>query len=167
MRKSIIVAMDQKNGIGIQGRIPWRLPTEQQLFKTLTMGHHLIMGRKTFESIGRILPGRVTLVITRNPNFQAKGCLIAHSLNGAYDLAKKRGESEAFICGGSEIYREALKDCNRLYLSRVHAEFQVDTTFPDVDFSVWKEISSDFHPSSEKNSHPFTFFIYERRSKDA
>ena len=167
MRKSIIVAMDQKNGIGYQGRLPWHLPAELKHFKALTMGHHLIMGRKTYESIGKPLPGRTTVVVTRNLNYIAEGCLIAHSIASALELAESQGESETFICGGHSIYRDALKDTDRLYLTRIHAEFQVDTTFPNLDLSLWKVISADFHPSNEKNAHPFTFFIYERRSKDA
>ena len=164
MRKSIIVAMDQKNGIGYQGRLPWYLPSELKLFKSLTMGHHLIMGRKTYESIGKPLPGRNTIVVTRNPKFQAEGCLVTYSVRDGFALAEANRESEVFICGGNEIYRNALKDTDRLYLTRVHAEFQVDTTFPDLDLSMWAEISADLHPSDEKNPYPFTFFVYERRS---
>ena len=167
MRKSIVVAMDPKNGIGYQGRLPWHLPAELKYFKALTMGHHLIMGRKTYESIGKPLPGRRTIVVTRNPRYRANECLVTHSIKDAFELAEADNQSEVFICGGYEIYKEALKDTDRLYLTRIHAEFQVDTTFPDLDLSLWKEISADFHPSDEKNAHPFTFFIYERRSKDA
>ncbi len=118
MRKSIIVAMDQKNGIGFQGRLPWHLPDELKNFKSLTMGHHLIMGRKTFESIDKPLSGRITIIITRNPNYYAKGCLVAHSISKAFKIAEDFGESEVFICGGNEIYREALKFTDRIYLTR-------------------------------------------------
>ena len=156
--------MDQNNGIGYQNRLPWRLPADLGRFKQLTMGHHIILGRKTYESIGKPLPGRTTIVVTRNPNYQAEGCLIAHSLEGAFEQAKIQGESESFICGGHSIYREALQTADHLYLTRIHAKFQVDTSFPDFDESLWVEKSADFHPSDEKNPHPFTFFIYERRS---
>jgi dihydrofolate reductase len=164
MRKSIIVAMDENNGIGNQGTLPWHLPAEQQLFKTHTMGHHMIMGRRTYESIGKLLPGRTTIVVTRNREYQAEGCLVTHSVSEALELAESRGESEAFICGGNEIYREGLKSSNKFYLTRVHGKFQVDTSFPNFDLFAWEEISADFYPADSKNSHPFTFSIYKRRS---
>ena len=159
MRKSIIVALDENNGMGYQSQMPWHLPAEQQLFKTHTMGHHLIMGRKTYESIGRPLPGRTTIVDTRNLAYQAAGCLVAHSVAEAFELADSRGESKTFICGGREIYREALKDSDQLYLTRVHDRFQVDTFFPEFDLTQWEKISAEFHPADEKNPHSFTFFI--------
>lgn len=154
--------MDQNNGIGFQNGMPWRLPAELRRFKTITMGHHLIMGRKTYESIGKPLPGRTMIVVTRNVAYQAAGCQVAHAVADAFERAATAGEQEVFICGGQQIYRAALKETDRLYLTRVHAEFQVDTTFPDFDVSLWQEISRDFHPADEKNPDPFTFFIYER-----
>ncbi len=156
--------MDQNNGIGYQNRLPWRLPSDLKRFKQLTMGHHMIMGRKTYESIGKPLPGRTTIVVTRNPEYQADGCQVVYSVAAALKMAEASGECEVFICGGNEIYREALKDTEWLYLTRIHAKFQVDTSFPNFDESLWVEKSADFHPSDEKNPHPFTFFIYERRS---
>ncbi len=166
MRKSIIVAMDQNNGIGFQNRLPWQLPADLAWFKQLTMAHHIIMGRKTYESIGKPLHGRTTIVVTRNPCFQAKGCRVTHSVAEAFELAEDIGESEAFICGGRSIYREALQSVDFLYLTRVHAEFQVDTSFPKFDESLWVEKSAIFHPPDEKNPHPFTFFTFERRLQD-
>ena len=163
MRKSIIVAVDQNNGIGYQNRMPWHLPAEFKLFTSFTMGHHLIMGRHTYESIGKPLPGRVTIVVTRNPDYQAKGCLITHSVNAAFNLAEANGESEVFICGGSGIYREALQTSDRLYLTRIHAEFQVDTFFPEFDIALWTETHADFYQSDENNPYPFTVMIYERK----
>lgn len=163
MRKSILVAMDQKNGIGYQNQLPWHLPAELKYFKQLTMGHHLIMGRKTYESIGKSLPGRTTIVVTRNPNYQAEGCLIMHSLEQAFRIAEEQAESEVFVCGGHTIYREALKVADRLYLTRIHAEFQTDLSFPDFKISLWEETSADYHPKDPKNPYSFTFFVYERR----
>jgi len=162
MRQSIIVAMDIDNGIGYQNRMPWHLPTELKRFKSLTMGHHLIMGRRTYESIGKPLPGRTTIIVTRNPRYQAQGCFIAHSIADAIDLSKGRGENEVFVCGGSAIYRETLGFADRLYLTRVHAKFQTDISFPDFDVSLWIEVSAEYHASDEKNPYPFTFYIYER-----
>jgi dihydrofolate reductase len=164
MRKSIIVAMDQNNGIGYQNRLPWHLPAELKIFKSRTMDHHMIMGRKTYESIGKPLPGRTTIVVTRKLDYQAEGCLIAHSVREALDLAERRGENEVFICGGTQIYHETLQEADRLYLTRVHSKFQIDASFPVFDLSQWEEISIDFHPADVENPHPFTFFIYERRS---
>ena len=164
MRKSIIVAVDQNNGIGYRSRMPWHLPAELKRFKSLTMGHHMVMGRKTYESIGKPLSGRTTIVVTRNLDYQAEGCLIAHAVKEALELAASRGENETFICGGTQIYREVLEETDRLYLTRIHAKFQVDTFFPNLDLSSWREISAEFRPSDEKNPYAFTFFIYERRS---
>ena len=166
MRTSIIVAMDQNNGIGYQNRLPWRLPADLRLLKQYTMGHHLIMGRKTYESIGKPLPGRVSIVVTRNPSYQAEGCLMTHSVPAALALAKAEGEREAFIFGGNEIYREGLQFTDRIYLTHIQAEFEVDTFFPEFDRSLWTESHSDFYPSDEENLYPFSFTIYDRRTQD-
>ncbi|MFC1997848.1 dihydrofolate reductase [Chloroflexota bacterium] len=164
MRISIVVAVDKNNGIGYQNRLPWRLPADLRQVKLLTMGHHLIMGRKTYESIGKPLPGRVTIIVTRNPNYQAEGCLISRSLTDALALAGENEESEVFIFGGSDIYQEALLVTDRIYITHIHAEFQVDTYFPDFDRSLWIETNSVFHPADEENPYPFTFQILERRT---
>lgn len=164
MRKSIIVAMDQNNGIGYQNRLPWRLPADMRIVKQTTMGHHLIMGRKTYESIGKPLPGRTSIVVTRNPSYQAEGCLITHSVSAALALAEAQGEDEAFIFGGSEIYREALQFTDRIYLTHIQAEFEVDTFFPDFDRSLWTETRSELHPADKENQYPFRFIIYDRRN---
>jgi dihydrofolate reductase len=129
----------------------------------LTLGHHLIMGRKTYDSIGKPLEGRTNIVVTRNTEYQLEGCLVADSVATALVLAEANGESEAFIGGGTGIYREALPATDRLYLSRIHAEFQVDTYFPEFDMLNWTQISERHHPADEKNPHPFTFYIYERK----
>ena len=127
------------------------------------MGKTIVMGRKTWESIGRALPGRQNIVITRNRDYRAEGCLIAHSLNDSIALAEANGENEVFICGGSRIYEEALQTSDRFYLTRVHGEFQVDTYFPDFDIASWRETRADFYPSDENNPYPFTLTIYERK----
>ncbi len=163
MRRSIIVAMDQNNGIGYQNRMPWHLPAELKRFKSLTMGHHLIMGRNTYESLGKPLLGRTTIIVTRNLAFQAAGCFIAHSIAEAVDFAETRNEEEVFFCGGKAIYREALGIADRLYLTRIHAKFQTDISFPDFDVSLWKEIFVEPYSADEQNPHPFTYYIYERK----
>ena len=163
MRKSIIVAIEENNGIGYQNQMPWHLPAELKLFKQLTMGHHLIMGRKTFEAIGKPLPGRTTIIVTRNPNYVVSGCQIAHSLEQALQIAQNAHVEEVFICGGQSIYEEALKTADRLYLTRIHDEYPTDIFFPNFETADWQEISSDFHPADEKNPSAFTFFVYDRR----
>jgi dihydrofolate reductase len=159
---SLIAAMDERRGIGIANRLPWRLPADLRRFKALTMGHHLIMGRKTYESISRPLPGRTTIVVTRNPAYQAEGCLVAHSLEEALEIARSRGENEAFIIGGSQIFSQAIGIADRIYLTRVHAIEEADVFFPEYPEGDWDIIETSHHPADEKNEHPFTFIVLIR-----
>lgn len=159
---SIIVAMDEKRGIGYRNRLPWRISSDLTRFKKLTMEHHVIMGRKTFESIGKILPGRTMIVITRNDRYKASGCLVAHSLDEALQIAKNNGDDEAFIIGGAAVYKAALPLANRIYLTRVHAETPTDTFFPEINESVWHEIQQSNHPVDTKNQYPTTFSVLNR-----
>lgn len=154
---SLIVAMDENHAIGVQGRIPWYLPDDLKRFKTLTMGHHIIMGRKTFESIGKPLPGRIMIVITRQQDYQAKDCLIVHSLNEAIDLVMGRGETEAFIIGGGDIFKQSLDLAERIYLTIVHTTVQATTFFPEFDQNLWAEIECYHHSADQKHPFPFTF----------
>ena len=163
MRKSIIVAMDLNNGIGYQNQLPWRLPADMRKLKQTTMGHHLIMGRKTYESIGKPLPGRVSIVVTRNPGYVAEGCLVINSVSAALVLAESRGEDEAFIFGGSQIYQESFPFTDRIYLTHIQAEFEVDTYFPDFDSSLWIETLSEFYPVDQENHYAFRYIIFDRR----
>lgn len=160
---SIIVVMDENGGIGIENRLPWRLSDDLRSFKALTMGHHIIMGRKTYESVGRQLSGRTSIVVTRNPNFRASGCLIAHSLAESLTLAQERGEDEVFICGGASLYAQALKDADHLYLTRVHTQIRADAFFPQFDESGWEEKSACYHEADERNEYPFTFQSFVKR----
>ncbi len=132
---SIIVAMDEVGGIGKNGGLPWHLSADLKNFKALTMGHHLIDGRKTYELIGRALPGRTNLIVTHDRNFSAPGCLVAYTLNDALALAEKNGETEAFIGGGGEIFAQALPLAQRIYLTRVHTRAECDVFFPPVDLA--------------------------------
>jgi dihydrofolate reductase len=154
--------MDEKRAIGLNNRVPWRLSADLKKFRELTMGHHIILGRKTFESIGRPLPGRQSIIVTRDEGYKAEGCLIAHSLEDALRLSSARGESEAFICGGAEIYAQAMDVTDRIYLTLVHAETEADTFFPEWDESAWVEKESYYHAADEKNEHPFTFKLLLR-----
>jgi dihydrofolate reductase len=161
---SIIAAMDRKRGIGVDNKLPWRLSADLKRFRELTMGHHIIVGRKTFESIGRPLPGRRTIVVTRDRNYKAEGCEVARSVEDATRLARERGESEAFICGGAEIYSQSIDVVDRMYLTFVNAEVAADTFFPEFDEREWGERESDYQPADEKNQYPFTFKLLVRRS---
>ena len=158
---SLIAAMDEQRGTGLKGRLPWRLSSDMKRFRELTMGHHIIVGRKTFESIGKPLPGRQTIIVTRNSEFRAEGCFVVHSLEEALDLARSRGESEAFVCGGSQIYTEAVLEAQRFYLTVVHARVESDTFFPDWDESGWKEKYSSRHDADDKDEYASTFAVLE------
>jgi dihydrofolate reductase len=160
---SIIAAMDRNRGIGIGNQIPWRLPADLKRFRELTMGHHLIVGRKTFESIGKALPGRQTIIVTRDRAYSQAGCLVVHSIEEAIDLARERGEDEIFICGGAEIYAQAMGFADAMYLTLVDAEVVADAFFPAFDERDWNERESLHHPANEKNPHPFTFKVLSRK----
>lgn len=164
---SIIVAMDRRRGIGWQGSLPWRLPADLKRFRALTMGHHIVMGRKTYESIGKPLPGRNTIVVTGNPAYSAEGCDIASSLGEAVKLARDRGESELFLCGGAQIYDRALQLADRIYLTEVEAEVDADTFFPEFDEHAWVELNCEAHSAEEKNEYPFTFKLLVRKDAAA
>jgi len=160
---SIIAAMDRKRGIGVDNKLPWRLSADLKRFRELTMSHHIIVGRKTFESIGRPLPGRRMIVVTRDRNYKAEGCDLAHSVEDATRLARERGESEVFICGGAEIYAQSIGIVDRMYLTFVEAEVAADTFFPEFDEQKWGELESVYQPADEKNQFPSTFKLLVRR----
>ncbi len=163
MAVSLIVAVSSNGVIGRDGDLPWHLPADLRHFKKTTMGHHLIVGRATWDEVGRPLPGRIMVVVTRNRDFHAEGVLVAHSLGEALDLAGT--DDEAFIGGGAEIYRMAFEDdlVDRLYLTRVHAEVEGDTLFHTVDWDNWLLADRIDHPADEKNQHPYTFEVWDRR----
>ena len=161
---SIIVAMDENGGIGLAGRVPWRLSTDLKLFKQATMGHQLILGRKTYESIGKPLPGRKMVVITRQMDYQAPGCTVVHSFEEALDLARTSSETEAFIGGGAEIYTQALPLADRMYLTRVHAMVETDTFFPEFDGSEWEVQESLEYPAGEGDEYGFRYETWNRKA---
>ena len=154
---SIIAAMDENGGIGFENQIPWHLPADLARFKELTMGHHLVAGRKTFQSIGSALPGRQMVVLTRNLEFEAPNCLRAGSLDEAISIAEEAEENELFVIGGAEIYQEALPIANHLYLTIVHTCVEVDTYFPEIDGSKWSQVCEQDITADEKNSLATTF----------
>ena len=161
---SLIAAVSENGVIGRDNHLPWRLSLDLQRFKALTMGHHLIVGRKTFQSIGRPLPGRQMVVLSRDAAYRPSGVQVAGSLSEALDLTS--GDDEAFIGGGSELFREALEHVDRLYLTIVHADVQGDSFFPDFDSSEWETRSCEVHPADEKNEYSFTFQVLDRIGGD-
>lgn len=160
---SLIYAMDEDRGIGKNGKLPWHLQVDLKRFKKTTMAHHIIMGRKTFDSIGKLLSGRTMIIITRKKDYFLEGCLVAHSLEDALEQAKNNGEGEVFVIGGSEIFALALPLATRLYQTLVHAHLDCDVTFPEFDLDDWTEISSSFHPADEKNQYPTTYRVLVRK----
>ena len=163
MRLSIIAALSSNNVIGRNNQVPWCIRTDLKRFKALTMGHHLIMGRKTYESVGKPLPGRVNVVITRHEDYQADGITVVHSLDDAIRIAARANDPEPFIAGGAEIYAVALHRADRMYLTRVHAEVAGDTFFPDFDdVSEWKLTDAEHCDANEKDELPFSFLTYDR-----
>lgn len=161
---SILVAMDEKRGIGKAGGLPWRLSSDLKRFRELTMGHHIIVGRKTFESIGKPLPGRQTIIITGNENLNPAGCFVARSVADGISLARTRGEREVFICGGAQIYAESLALADRMYLTLVRADCDADTFFPKWNSNEWVELESEERIADEKNQYSFAFKLFEKKS---
>ena len=136
-RISIIAAMARNRVIGIANTLPWRLPEDLKHFKALTLGHHILMGRKTYESLGRPLPGRTSVVITRSQDLQVPGCLVANSIAEA--IAACNNDNEIFFIGGEELYRQALDVADRIYLTEIQADFAGDAWFPEFDTNLWQE----------------------------
>lgn len=166
MKRSMIVAMAQNRVIGINNKLPWYLPNDLKYFKRATMGKPIIMGRKTYESIGKPLPGRTNIVITRNTDWQAEGVKVAHSLDEAYRLAEAiaeiDGHDELMIIGGDQIYQNSLPDVDRIYLTKVHAEVQGDAWFPELDWSQWRELGREDYPAEGPNPYDYSFIVYDR-----
>lgn len=162
MLVSLLFAMDENNAIGLDNKLPWHLPADLKWFKETTMGHHIIMGRNTYESIGRLLPGRKTVVISRRPNYMIPGASTHPSLAMALEEAKEAGETEAFVIGGAELFKSAIAEADRFYLTRIHHVFDADTYLPALNMDEWKIISEERHEANEKNQWPYTFFVLER-----
>ena len=161
MKLSLIAAVSRNNVIGKDNKMPWHLPADLQFFKTTTLGKPIIMGRKTWESLGRILPGRRHIVVTRNKDYTAEGVEIIHSTDAA--LKQASNVDEAVIIGGAHLYGEMLPHADRLYLTEIDAEFEGDTFFPEWNKEEWEVVSSETHPADEKNSFPYRFVVYDRR----
>jgi dihydrofolate reductase len=161
---SIIVAMAKNRVIGVNNTLPWRCPEDLQHFKRLTMGHHMIMGRKTFESIGKPLPGRTTVVVTRDRELKIEGCLTAHSLPDA--IAACAGDEQIYIVGGADIYSQAIDLTDILYVTEIQQNINGDAHFPDFDKSVWLEIQREVHTQTSPQPMEFHFLTYYRHEQD-
>lgn len=159
---SSIAAVAQNRVIGKDNDLIWRLPNDLRFFKTHTSGHTVIMGRKTYESMGRALPKRTNVVVTRNTSWQAEGVVVCHSLQEAIDYAQAQGETEAFVIGGGEIYRQSMQLINKLYYTHVHAEVEGDTYFPAVDWQHWHEVERTDHEADDRHTYAFSTAIYEK-----
>ncbi|WP_300411946.1 dihydrofolate reductase [uncultured Alcanivorax sp.] len=167
MRLSLMVAKASNRVIGRNNKLPWYLPNDLKYFKQVTFGKPVIMGRKTWDSLGKPLPGRTNIVITRQAGFQAEGAKVVATLDEAVTLAENvafiEGQDEAVVMGGAEIYALALPQADRLYLTEVHAEVDGDTWFPEYDTSEWKEIGREDFPAEGPNPYDYSFVVYERK----
>lgn len=162
---SIIVAMGRNRVIGVDGGMPWHLPAELARFRRITMGKPIVMGRSTHESIGRPLPGRDNIVLTRDHTFRAEGCKVVYTMEGALAAAGER--EEVMIIGGASVYAQALPMVGRLYLTYIQHEFQGDTFFPEFTLDDWHEVESSERAEDENNPYACTFVIYDRRNGTA
>ncbi|MEX2367502.1 MAG: dihydrofolate reductase [Pseudohongiellaceae bacterium] len=166
MMISLIVAMSENRVIGRNNKLPWYLPEDLKYFKRVTMGKPIIMGRKTYESIGRPLPGRTNIVITRNRDYQADGIRVVHDLNSALELSENigivDGNEEVMIIGGADIFELTLPMARRLYLTQVHAEIEGDTWFPKVNLNDWQEIGREDFKASGPNPYDYSFLILQK-----
>lgn len=140
---SLLVAMDKRRGIGKNNQLAWHLSSDMKRFKKLTVGHHLVMGRKTYETIGKPLPGRLMIIITHRKNYSPKECLVVNSLEAAINLARGNRENELFIIGGGEVFTQAFSLADKIYLTTVHTDINADVFFPKIDFSHWEVITEE------------------------
>jgi dihydrofolate reductase len=157
---TIIAAVAKNNALGKNNQLIWHLPADLKRFKKVTSGHHVIMGRKTFESLGKPLPNRTTIIITRNENYSSKGCIVVNSLSEAIQAAKT--DDNPYILGGAEIYNQAMKVADILDLTFIEHEFEADAFFPEIDKTIWRESSRDDFKADNKNKYDYSFVKYLR-----
>jgi dihydrofolate reductase len=168
MNIALIVAAARNRAIGLNNRMPWHLPEDLKYFKRVTLGKPVIMGRNTFESIGRPLPGRPNIVISRNAGYQVAGVTLVTSLEEALSAAERllpAGQDEVMVIGGAQIYAQALPLATRLYLTEVDAEPEADAFFPPLDRQVWRETARARHPACDRNPHAYSFVVLERHAE--
>ncbi|WP_369900130.1 DfrD/DfrG/DfrK family trimethoprim-resistant dihydrofolate reductase [Bacillus manliponensis] len=160
MKISLIVAMDKNRVIGKENDIPWRIPKDWQYVQKTTKGHTIVLGRKNLESIGRALPDRRNIILTRDKSFTFEGCKMAYSIEEVFELC--RGEAEIFIFGGEQIYKLFLPYVEKMYVTKIHHEFEGDTFFPEVNLNEWTEVSVEKGVMDEQNPYIYYFHVYER-----
>ncbi len=165
MRRSLVIAMSRNRVIGRDNRLPWRLPADLAFFKRVTDGHPVIMGRRTYESIGKPLPGRLNIVVSGRRNFEPPGCTVVHSMTEAYAAAGET--SEVFVIGGSSIYEAALSGADAIYLTEVDADIAGDVFFPPFDRSQWSETELERHPADARHAYPFRILRLDRKAAAA
>jgi len=158
---SLIVAMARNRVIGVNNTLPWHLPADLKHFKALTMGHHIVMGRKTYESIGKPLPGRTSVVVTRNADYAPQGVVVVNSLEAA--ISACGNDEEIFVIGGAELYRQIIDLADRIYLTEIDADISGDAHFTEFDRKLWQETERVNHAPDEKNVHSYHFVVYERK----
>ncbi len=155
--------MDKNNVIGKDNDLPWRLPADLAYFKKVTTGHAIVMGRKTFDSIGKPLPNRENIVITRNSEFTMEGCTVLHSIEEFLSLAKQREQEELFVIGGAAIFKELMDNVDKLYITFIDEEVEGDTYFPEIDQEKWELVSEEKGIKDEKNVYDYYFRVYDRK----
>jgi len=158
---TIIAAVASNNALGKDNQLIWHLPADLKRFKKVTLGHHIIMGRKTFESLGKPLPKRTTIIITRNKDYKQEGCIVVNSLQQAIEAAK--ADENPYILGGAEIYKQAIKIADKLDLTLVDQSFEADVFFPEIDFTIWREATREDFKADENNNYNFSFITYLRK----
>ena len=158
---TVLAAVAENNALGKENQLLWHLPDDFKRFKTLTSGHFIIMGRKTFESFPKPLPNRTHVIISRQANYQPEGCIVVNSLEQAIEACPKT--EEVFIIGGGEIYRQSIAVADKLDLTKVHASFEADTLFPEIDLSQWQLVFEEHHPKDERHDYAFTFQTFARK----
>lgn len=158
---TLIAAVAENNALGKNNQLLWHLPDDFKRFKSVTTGHHIIMGRKTFESFPKPLPNRTHVIISRQKNYHPEGCIVVDSLEKAIQICPKNEEN--FIIGGGEIYKQSIAIANKLDITKVHQSFEADTFFPEIDLNEWKLTASEFRPKDEKHQFDFAFETYLRK----
>jgi dihydrofolate reductase len=162
---SHIVAASENNIIGIKNGLPWRLSNDFKYFKNKTWGMPVIMGRNTYESLKKDLPGRINIVLTKKKDWNAKNVFVTHEIDEAIKKAKESDAKEIFIIGGGEVFKQTMEKVNRIYLTRVHTTVQGDTSYPEFDSSKWNLIKEQPFPADTKNNYPYTFEVWEKKDQ--
>ena len=162
---SHIVAASENNIIGVKNGLPWKLANDFKYFKNKTWGMPVIMGRNTFESLKKDLPGRINIVVTQKTDWHPENIFIAHTIDEAIEKAKESDAKEIFIIGGGKVFKETINIVDRIYLTRVHTKVEGDTSYPEINKTEWKLVSSESHPADEKNNYPYTFEVWEKIAK--